>query len=165
MPPSPERLWNLAVDVKMAIIDGFASAGVDLPARQYVSYGFPAHDCAQLVVAAEATAGTEGALSQEVVEPVLGKPGHAMRYARFGITLLRCVPVVQDDGDPPTVEDEEEAAETVLADTVLLLNSIVAAQRSGDLNRCGGVAFEQWTAISPLGGLGGGILRVRLLLE
>lgn len=165
MPPSPDRLWNLAVDVKMAIIDGFAAAAVELPARQYVTYGNPAHDCAQLVVSLEATAGTEGNIAQEIVDPVLGKAGHAMRYARFGITLIRCVPVVQDDAEPPTVEDEEQASEAILTDTVLLLNSIVAAQRAGDLNRCGGVAFEQWTAITPNGGVGGGILRVRLLLE
>lgn len=168
MPPSPDRIFQVASAVKLAIIDGFADALVDLPDRAYVTYGLPAHDCAQLAVSVETTASTEGPLGQEIVEPVLGKPGHAMRFARLAITLIRCVPTVNAEGETviiPTADEEEEAAETVLTDAQLLLNVIVAAQRSGDLPRCGGVAFEQWQAITPNGGLGGGILRVRLLVE
>lgn len=166
MAPSPDRIWNLAVAVKAAVIDGFADAGVTLPDRQFITYGqLPAHDCAELVVAVESTFGYEGAVQQEVIEPALARAGHTMRGARVAIHLLRCVPVVGDDGEIPSEADEEEAAEEVLTDAQVVLTAVVAAQRAGDLPRCGGVAFEQWTAVSPAGGIGGGILRVRLTLE
>jgi len=165
MAPNPDRIWDLAGDVLAAIESGFASDDVSLPTRRYRTYGVPAIDCEELVVALEASLGTEGAVNQEVTEPLLAKPGHAMRSVRFAVWLLRCHPTVQDDGNPPTVTAEEEAAELVMQDAQRLLNVIVAAQRAGDLPACGGLAFEQWTAITPNGGIGGGVLRLRMMLQ
>lgn len=165
MAPNADRLWLLASAVKAAIVEGYSDADAELPDRQYVTVGNPAHDCEQLVVAVENTFGHEGAIQQELVEPHMARPAHALRASRMAIHLLRCWPVVGDDEQPPTPDAEEEAAELALTDSQLLLNVIVAAQRAGDLPRCGGVAFEQWTALTPSGGIGGGVLRVRLTLE
>lgn len=166
MAPDPDRLWLLANAVKDAVVDGYADADVELPGRQYVTVGpLPPHDCEQFVVSVESTFGHEGAIQQEVVDPLTAKPAHAMRAARVTFHIVRCWPVMGDDGEPPSVADEEAAAEAAMADSQLLLNAIVAAQRAGDLPRCGTVAFEQWTAITPSGGFGGGTLRLRLGLE
>lgn len=168
MAPDPTRIWLLANAVKDALVDGFAAAGVDLPARRFVSPGLPAWDCELLAVQAERSFGYAGNLTTEQLDPMLGAAGHTMRAVVFALHLIRCVPVVDQAAETvlvPEVGDEEEAAETILTDAQVMLTALVAAQRAGDLPRCSGLALETWTNVGPQGGLGGGILRVRLGLE
>ncbi len=167
MPPSPDRIWLLAQAVRDAIHVGYAVEGVPLPDRQFVSPGLPAWDCELLAVQAERTFGHAGNLATEVLEPQLPAAGHALRGVTCAVWLIRCVPTIHDDGSNvtvPSVTEEEAAAAVILRDAQLLLNVLVAAQRAGDLPSCSGVAFEQWTNVGPQGGLGGGVLRVRLMV-
>lgn len=168
MAPDPDRVWLMAQSVKAAIEAGYTAAGVDLPERVFVSPGLPAWDCEELAVQVEANIGQEGDIAAEVLQPRLPGAGHALRAIRVALHMIRCVPTVDQAADEPvipTAAEEEYAAETILVDSQLMLNCLVAAQRAGDLPSCSGLVFEQWQNVGPDGGLGGGILRVRLGLE
>lgn len=162
MAPAADRWWLVANQLVTSIEDGFTTAGVDLPDRRLVVPGLPAWDCELLAVQLERQFSYSGNLAAEVVEPMERSAGFALRGALFAITLLRCMPTVDDDGNPPPVADEEAAAQQVLTDSQLLLNVLVAAVRAGDLGGCSSIAFVEWANVGPDGGLGGGVLRVRI---
>ncbi len=168
MPPDIDRVWVMAQAVKAAVEAGYTAAAVDLPERRFVSPGLPAWDCEIFAVQVEANLGHEGDIASEVLQPRLPGAGHTLRAIRVALHMIRCVPTVDQAADEvvvPTEAEEEDAAETILVDSQLMLNTLVAAQRAGDLPRCSGLVFEQWQNVGPEGGLGGGILRVRLGLE
>lgn len=165
MPPSNDRVWQIAKAVLAAVVDGYAAESVALPARQFVSPGLPAWDCDILAVQATRTFGHAGNVAAEIIDPQTPSAGHAMRGVALDVHLIRCVPTTHDDGtniSVPSVIEEEAAAEVILTDAQLLLNVLVAAQRAGDLPGCSGLAFEQWRNLGPSGGLGGGVLTVRV---
>lgn len=158
----------MANAVKAALEAGYAAAAVDLPERVFISPGLPAWDCELLAVQVEASIGHEGDIASEVLQPRLPGAGHAMRALRVALHMIRCVPTIDSVADEPVVPteaEEEDAAETILIDAQLMLNCLVAAQRAGDLPGCSGLVFEQWQNVGPEGGLGGGILRLRVGLE
>lgn len=170
MPPNPQRIWLLANIVKQAIIDGYECENVELPCDRFVSPGTPAwdYDDGLLAVQVETTFGHSGLISTETLEPQLAMAGHALRGVLFAIHLIRCVPMVDVNADEPvfpSIDAKEDAAEVILTDAQLLLNVLVKAERDGDLPGCSGIVFQQWQSVGPQGGLGGGILRVRIGLE
>lgn len=171
MPPNPDRVWLLAQAVKTAIVAGYVTASVELPDHQFVAPGVPAWDCNDglLAVQVENTYGHSGSVGVQTAEPLLAMPGHALRGATIAIHLIRCVPTIDDDGGDdvsfPSADEEEDAAEVILRDAQLLLNVLVAAERAGDLPGCNSIVFLQWLNVEPLGGLGGGILRVQIGME
>lgn len=162
MAPSPERWYTVADDVLDALVAGYVAQGVDLPDRQLVTPGLPAWDCDMLAVQVEREFSYSGNLAQEVIEPLTQGVAFAMRGAQLGITLVRCVPVPDEEGNPPTAANEQASAELILTDSQRMLNVLVAAVRNGDIGGCNSVAFMEWVALGPEGGLGGGLLRVRI---
>lgn len=162
MAPSPDRWYVAADDVLAALVAGYVAQGVDLPDRQLVTPGLPAWDCDMLAVQVEREFSYSGSVAQEVIEPLTEAVAFAMRGAQLGITLLRCVPTSDEDGNPPTAASEQAAAELILTDSQRMLNVLVAAVRAGDIGGCNSVAFMEWVSQGPQGGLGGGLLRVRL---
>lgn len=158
------RLFDLALALLTAVEDGAAAEGVTLPARRYVAHMLPSADCDQLTVHVERTFGYEGALEAEQLLPQYARAGHALRGATYVVQLWRCVPALDDNGNPPTAAALQASAQEIDADAVLLVNSVLAAERAGDLPGCSGVAIENWTPLTASGGLGGGELRVRVTL-
>lgn len=166
MAPPISRLWDLATAVLTAVEDGYATEGVDLPDRTFVSYGPPLVDCPLLAVHVERVYGIEGNVAAEALQPIASAAGHTMRAATFVIVLVRCVPVVAEDGLAdvriPTSDEEDNAALEILSDAQLVLNSLVAAERAGDLPGCHSIVYESWIPIVAEGGLAGGATRVRI---
>lgn len=166
MAPAPDRLFVLARSIIDALNAGYQNDGVALPDHQLVTPGLPAWDCAGLYVHVERTFGHDGNIAAEAVQPLTAHPGHTLRAATIAITLLRCVPEASDDGGGgiilPSASAEEAAAALILTDAQRMLNILVAAQKAGDLTGCNSLAFESWQSAGPEGGLGGGLLRVRV---
>lgn len=160
----PQTPFMLASAVKLAVVAGYAAAGLTLPAMQHVVPGVPAYDCEMLAVQLEAAFAHEGALQNVDAEPRFPGAAHGMRYGRFAVFLVRCVPTFNSQGNPPSVVDNEAAAMTVLQDSVMVFNSVLAAQLQGLLPGCSSVSYESWAAIEPSGGLGGGTTRLRIAL-
>jgi hypothetical protein len=166
MAPSPDRIYLLARSVLDAIVAGYADAGIPLPAHQLVTPGLPAWDCEGVYVQVERTYGHDGDVATEVIQARTAHAAHTMRAIAVAVTVLRCVPDIEDLGNGnivlPDPVEEEAAAELILTDAQRLLNILVAAQRQGDIGGCNGLAFDQWQSVGPESGLGGGILHLRL---
>lgn len=153
-----DRLYLAARALLDAVVAGYAAAGVALPPRQFVSDGTPAWDCEQVTVYVERTfSGTVAAESTSPMNCLV------VRSAQFSIEIARCTPVFADGWSdaPPTGDAIEAVAETVLADPMIVANSIVAAQRAGDLAGKDGLSLIEWESLGPQGGLVGGRQRVR----
>lgn len=97
----------------------FQSYNVSLPHRRYWTMGTPAIDCEQLVVSfAQMYLGSPGAqvsLPQRCQQP---------RSATLNISVSREVPVVGQNGRPPSPEKLEQAAIVSAVDAWVLMESI-----------------------------------------
>lgn len=168
------RLVDLAHATLDAIVAGFAAAGVALPDRQLVAPGTTAalpFDCELLAVNLDRTYGHEGNVASQTIQPLLAHPGFAIRGASVAITLVRCCPTVASGAEyarrpkVPTVIAETAAADAILTDAMVMTNAVIAGARNGTLGTyCNSAALEDWRAIGPNGGFGGGILTMRLSL-
>lgn len=152
-------LYDLAVVAKDAVVAYYLAQGVELPERRYVADGIPAWfpGCPQFTTRiVRVYSGTPGA-------ETVGEVDCLVQFtAVVGLEVTRCVPTVNDRGDPPPADDVEASAGVVLADPALLFSAVFDAYQSGDFGDCGGLAYEQWTAKGPDGGMAGGELTVRL---
>lgn len=165
MAPAPDRWWTVAEQVRTAIVSGYDTAGVELPDRRVITFGPPAADCEMLAVQLERVYGIGGDPTVAVLESKAPAAGFAMRGATFAVWLLRCIPDVDlalDQLVLPSVTDEEAAAAVIFTDAQLLSNVLAAAVKAGGLPGCASVAIEDWQNIEPQGGLGGGVLRLRV---
>lgn len=168
MAPPVDKIYTLARASLDAIVDRWDVEAAPLPAKQYVSNGLVIWDeCEQLAVEVERTNGSQGDVATATIDQSFASPGFAMRTVSLAIWLIRCVADIETVGTDvvlPTAEQMEADAQVLLADPTSMLNALVAASKAGDLASCNGVAFDEWTAQGPDGGLGGGVLRVRLAL-
>lgn len=164
MPPPVDRLWLVCNDLLAAVVNHH---GGTLPARQYVAAGAPAWDCELVSAWCDRTAGTEGDPAQETVTSLPGNAAWAMRAGTFVVTIVRCVPPPTVQGEevvPPSVADEEAAAQVLYEDAQRTVNALVSAYRAGELASCHGLAMLDWRSLGPDGLLVAGELRVRVRL-
>lgn len=151
-----------------AAVDSLALTDAGAPTLQRITPGPPAFDCCPFVSVHggflnEAPTGTgEGG-------PLA--PAHRVTLAAqlvytVVITVVRCVPVPDDDMTPPNAEAEALAARTVNQDMWALWNGLSAALRAGILSeRCAGAWREGATAITSTGGCGGWVLTYRVPID
>lgn len=165
MAPPPTRLFTLASSVLAVLVDGYASAGDSLPGHQAVVPGLPAWDCAGVYVQVVRVYGTEGNVASEVAQPLEAHPGHSLRGMQLDVSILRCVPTVDETAGEvvlPSKVAEESAALRILTDAQRMTNVLVRAQAAGELPGCSALVIDQWVSIGPSGGLGGGTLSLRV---
>jgi hypothetical protein len=137
-----------------AILDHYtgalAAAGSDPFDEAFVADGVVAFDgCSRLVVEHEAArVGTPG-------NPVVAARVHAgLPLAHgFRVWVLRCVPVPDDQGNPPTASDITASAAGLLAER----DRIIAAtyDLADALGPCTTVALVDVSGVGPEGGVGG----------
>lgn len=159
-----DRIYALATACLDAVVAHYITEGVELPERRYVANGLPAFDCEQVTVFVENTVGITGTPTVENPTEWFRDAGHAMRAGIFAVSIIRCVPTMDDEGNPPPVAEENESSQLIYADTVLVLNALIAAEEAGDLPGGGSVVFRGWTNENAQGGLGGGTLRASISL-
>jgi hypothetical protein len=106
-------------NVLQRIVDTFESYNVPLPARQYWNVGQSAVDCEQLVVT--------------LIQIYLGPPGdqasspqrcNMPRTAVMTVTIAREIPVVGQNGRPPSAEKISQASQISAIDAYTLMQSI-----------------------------------------
>jgi hypothetical protein len=97
----------------------FQSYNVPLPSRRYWTVGQPAIDCEQLVLT--------------LIQIYLGPPGdqasqpfrcNQPRTAVMSVTISREIPVVGQNGRPPTADKITEASKISAIDAYVLMSSI-----------------------------------------
>lgn len=97
----------------------FQSYNVNLPARQYWTVGTPVIDCEQAVVS--------------FIQMYLGAPGdeaqqpqrcNVPRSAVLSISIARQIPIVGQNGRPPSPAAIERASETTAIDAYVLMDCV-----------------------------------------
>lgn len=152
---SVTRIHDIARAFLNAIAEYYAEENEELPARRAVTAGAPSWDCQLFGVWSSRTVSHEGNVAQTVVQPLIGAAGSALRVVEFGITIVRCAPMIDAEGDVliwPTVEEEEAAALAVHRDEVLVQNAVRVKSRAGALASSNDWAFTEWRVIGPAGG-------------
>lgn len=89
-------------------------------------------------------------------------------HANFVVTLLRCVPVLQDSGDSPPVEDLDAAGGLLLVDLWALVRGVLDAHKANDLFSsvdCGAVEIGQADLVEEQGGCAGWTFSVTVRLS
>lgn len=152
------RLYALAWDILHAVEQHFLNEGVNLPERRYVHVGQVALDCEQLVLAVDQlTAGLPLGTppSSRCVQP---------KTLRARLWLIRCVPTLTEQGDPPSFASLDESARTLLIDAWTLPAAVLYAQSSGAFGDCSWVEAGPLASVGPEGALGGWALSIGALL-
>jgi hypothetical protein len=111
-------IYQLATKLLGLVADDLESQGIVLPERQYVAPGADlVFDCEQLTVRhTRIIPGMQG--SDTPVPAVTHKK--IRKSAEFFVTLVRCVPTMQDDGTPPSVTEYNDASKIMMDDAVAL---------------------------------------------
>lgn len=126
------NLANFLQDVLDRVIAAYNSYNMPLPARRYYSLSAPVVDCEQLCVAfIQMYIGTPG---DEATEP---RRCTDPRSASLSIQIARSVPITQQNGQPPSAEDIQQAAEVSALDAWILMESV---------NQ-----FDSWAGSGPFG--------------
>ena len=126
------------------------------PDRAFVSPGQPAFDCCpQLTVHVQAVNETPAGQSNT------HKTGARHNIVTLVVTAIRCHDL-PSDGSPPSIETLEATAEQMDADGWALWNHLWNLMRSGDLlTLCDEVFWDGLRALTPSGGCGGWVDRLR----
>jgi hypothetical protein len=151
----------LARAVLDALTERWPVGAAELPERRYVAFGEVAIDCEQITVSIERTFTIEADAATEVTAT---GALFFMRAVEVTVQIARCIPTVDDDGNMPRPEDIEVSAAIAAQDEQNIRDALIDAQQEGDLASCNGIALQNWTAVGPDGGFGGGRLGVLLAL-
>jgi hypothetical protein len=112
---------NLAVFLQAVldqVVSSYASYNMPLPSRRYYTLGQPAVDCEQVVVSfVQMYVGSPG---DEATEP---RRCNDPRSATMNVSVSREVPVVGQNGRPPSADNIESFAEISAYDAWILLDS------------------------------------------
>lgn len=126
----------------------------ELPDRRYVANGSIAFDCcSELVVQVESVA--QGSVGQ----PVNVATRIGWYHANIAVWVVRCAPVMADDGTPPSAEAIDGSARGILEDARALLE---CARRR--MTGCNDVALTGITIVGPEGGCVAAVLRLSIQL-
>lgn len=154
MPLDPSKLYDTATDLLDSVVtrmedvyDDYTPA-IELPARQYVHAGEVAFDCEQVVVSVPEQGLTHAFPGEAAAILVCSPP----RHVALTVTVVRCVPVMSDNGDPPTPEALDAAARTTLTDLWTLAYVLWAGYDAGDWGgTCASVLLGPVEVVGPEG--------------
>jgi hypothetical protein len=157
---------SLAVDTLAAAVEAldtvptYAPALGGAPERQYIAPGQVAIDCEQVTVFV-------GPLTEGASAPTPPRASFArINRVALIITVVRCVPTVDNRGVPPSPEAMQEAAAQINADKWALWNHLYNMIRNDQLfERCCDVIWGQLQPLAQQGGFGGSVLAINVCFE
>lgn len=116
---------GLLDDVRGFLLDN----DVPVPDRYYLAPGAPgliAWDCEQLVVSLASVSWGPSEDAGQLIPQVGGAAGVLeVRHAQWSVQLVRCTPQMDDNGDPPGMEEIQAAGEQALTDAGMLSQCLV----------------------------------------
>lgn len=156
------RLHTIATEILTAIVDQFADASIDLPARQYVHVGAIAHDCEQLVVTSRQIA--RGHPTRDLPDIVRNQCD--TRVLHLEASLIRCVPTQSDSGAPPGADALDGSADLLLRDGWTLTHGLELAKYDGEMGGvCRKLSVGTATAVGPDGGFAGWTVPLQIEID
>lgn len=114
-----KNLANFLQEVLNRVISVYASYNMPLPTRRYYTMATPVVDCEQISVSFVQM--YLGAPGDEATEP---RRGQDPRSATIAIQVARAVPISQQNGNPPSADDIQAAAEVSAHDAWILMESM-----------------------------------------
>lgn len=114
-----KNLATFLQDVLDRVVNTYDSYSMPLPSKRYWNLAPPAIDCEQLVVSLIQM--YIGAPGDEATEP---RRCHDPRSATLNITVSRAVPIVGQNGQPPSAENIEKGATVSAYDAWILMESV-----------------------------------------
>lgn len=162
--PESDRVWDALVAVLQAAEGALGAQGLSIPSRVYVSPGPPAADCDQLT--AHAVSIMPGLPGQETAPYGLqSTAGPVMRTLTVMVQIRRCVPVPNDQGQPPQASSLEAAAKIIARDGWTLWRGLVLAYMDGTLlGGCDRAAISAAIPSEAEGGLAGWDIEIAVQL-
>lgn len=152
MPLDPSKIYDIASDLLDSVVarvedvfDDYTPAIV-LPARRYVHAGDVAFDCEQVVVTVP-EAGLTHAFPGEAAAILVCSPP---RHVALEVWVVRCVPTLKDNGDPPSTVELDAAAYLTLVD-MWSLAYVLWAFRDDWSGPCASLLFGPVEIIGPEG--------------
>jgi len=164
---SPTDLHGLAIELLEAAIDALDTIPTydatlqGTPERAFVAPGPVALDCCdQLAVHV-------GPITEAHSAPEFPAASFArVQRVDLTITASRCVPVPGPNGNPPSVTEQEAAAEQINADKWALWNHIYNLIAHDLLfSRCCDVIWNPLVPLQPNGGCGGSRLTITVCFD
>lgn len=150
MPLDPSKIYDIATDLLDSVVarmvdvfDDYTPA-IELPDRRYVHAGDVAFDCEQVVVAGQDL--THAFPGESAAILVCSPP----RHVALEVWIVRCVPSLKDNGDPPTAAELDAAAYQTLVDQWTLAY-VLWAFRDDWSGPCASLLFGPVEIVGPEG--------------
>jgi hypothetical protein len=168
----PTDLYDLCSEYLDLCADAVATTPGGTIARQFVSPGAPAWDCPpQLSVHAGGAYQAETEPFRPVLQPGFRSevPGHVPLVV-LTATVLRCTPVVREDGTAPSVAALDASAAETLADLWAIWHTLHARHRAGTvflspLGQQRAMLVDPAVSLLTQGGAAGWQIGVRVALD
>ncbi len=164
-------LYNLCREYLEACSEAVAMTPAGPIGRQFVSPGVPAWDCCpQLTVHAGGPAEGDTAVLTPPLQPGFRPTLGLVDLIAMTATVIRCVPVLVDDGSLPSAPAIDKAAQNVLEDCWAIWNHVLTRVIDGTLFvRPDGqgqreVFLDPAVALNAAGGCAGWQIQVRVQL-
>lgn len=87
------------------------------------------------------------------------RPGNCkptLMASQLAVGVLRCIPTIEDGGDPPDAAELNEAALGIHADAAIILSALKCCLDPDDVVNLETLVLGAWTPRANLGGCGGG---------
>jgi len=164
--PYPDDELNILMDSLLDVaVQALTDAGQNVPVRQFVSASQPPVEPTEC---AETLAVWAGPL-RTAPQPGTGKRGcSAKTVAELHVTLYRCVPIMEESGDPPPVADLDASGRSLSVDGWVIFRRVLSDWSGGDLFEnigCERIDLSRGMInLPPLGGIAGWDLTVLITL-
>jgi len=163
-------LFDLAAEYLAACEAALVGTPGGAIGRAYVSPGAPALDCCpQLTVHAGGNEEAATAPLQPFLSPGQRARVHGSVYlVNLTATVVRCVPVLDDNGKPPSAVALEQAANETNSDVWAIWNHVLSEHRAGALFASPSgrreLLLDAASPLDPSGGCGGWRIPIRVQL-
>lgn len=162
------RVKDVAHTILSFLEDELAMAGIDVPARSYVSAGEVSHDfggsnCADQL-AVSWTGNFQGLPGQDNTNAPLRCAVPVT--ATFAIALLRCVPTLDTRGNPPSPTQLSDSGNQIMTDGMTLARVIIDGHLEESIleTGCTLLALGAIEPYGPQGGVGGSVVGLMVSL-
>lgn len=147
MPADPTHIGTTATALLGLVVDTLEFAGRPV-GRSYVSHGAPAWDLCRAdqvsVYLSPIAFRSSGS----------GRQQQTQLQATFHVQIVRCVPVPDQDADPPSAVELHDSGVGLVDDMARVIYAVLDG--AGDVfGGCESVTFGQASPLGPLGGAGG----------
>jgi hypothetical protein len=156
-------LQDLAEAVLDASAQILAETGNPEIERQFVSHGPPALDCCNQLAVHVAQIGEAATQAGTVLQPGLRHETGRVNLTTLMITVTRCHPVLEDDGQPPPPADLTEASAMLNADAWALWTQLYR-MKDTLFAACDLVFFDGSVPLPPQGACAGWVMQIRFEL-